>query len=292
MHIIMGASGHVGSAVIEELKKRNQPLKAITHKEENVREFKKKGIDGAVADVHDAASLINAFEGAQSLFIITPETGQEEDVIASAKELLNNYKKAVRESSITSIVAVSSMGAQHETGTGNLQVSYLLEHTFIDLPIKQVFIRPAYYFANWLMYVNTARESGVLPSFFPADFKVAMVAPDDVGKFAAELLSAELVGNRIYDIEGPKWYTAADVAAALSDTLQKEVKVQVIPREEWGRNLKDAGMTDDAVKNFIEMTDAVLDGRTNAEDGKIISVQGSTTLQEYLNANIPVHEHH
>jgi uncharacterized protein YbjT (DUF2867 family) len=279
MHIIMGASGHVGSAVIKELQQKKEPFRAIFHSEEKAA---RSGMNAAVADVHNAASLIEAFKGANSLFIITPETGQEEDVLEAAQRLLSNYKSAVKEAGITSIVAISSMGAQHATGTGNLQVSYMLEHTFSDLPVKQVFIRPAYYFVNWTLYLPMVKESGVLPSFFPADFKLPMVAPEDVGKFAAELLSAPLVNNRIYNIEGPKWYSAGDVAAALSVALNREVKVQVIPREGWGEALKEAKMSDDAVDNFIKMTAAVLDGRTQAEGGAVISIKGNTTLEEYI----------
>jgi uncharacterized protein YbjT (DUF2867 family) len=216
------------------------------------------------------------------LFVITPETGQEEDVLDAARQILDHYRKAVLTLSIPALVGISSMGAQHRVGTGNLQISYMLEHTFADLPVKQIFIRPAYYFSNWAEYLPAVKGSGKLPSFFPPDFSLAMVAPEDVGRFAAEILSAELIGNRMYEIEGPQWYTPRDVAQSLSDALQKDVQVQHIPRKEWDQTLKQAGFSDDAVVNFIEMTEAVLDGRTQTEGKTTIAVKGATTLDNYI----------
>jgi uncharacterized protein YbjT (DUF2867 family) len=281
MHIIMGATGRVGSAVISALVEREEAVKGITRDEYRARKLRAMGAVPVVADVQNASALADGFKRGHTLFAITPETGKEEDVIEEGKSVIECYHDALRRSEIQAIVGLSSIGAQHEKGTGNLQVSYMLEHGFNDLAIKKVFIRPAYYFSNWMMYMPTAKSTGVLPSFFPADFSIAMVAPDDVGKFAAEVLTCIPAKNTIYEIEGPQEYTPADVARAFSKALDRQVKVQEIARDQWEGVLKEAGFSSDGVRNFVEMTQAVLDGKARGTSNTH-KVKGEMTLEQYV----------
>lgn len=243
-------------------------------------------MDVAVADAHNQASLTEAFKEGNSLFVITPETGQEKDLIADAKSMLQTYKKALKNSPIRMVVGISSFGAQHEKGTGSIQVSYLLEHAFTELPVQQIFIRPTYYFKNWMAYLPVVQEQGVLPSFFPPDFEMSMVSPQDVGKLAAQILADPPVNNRIYELKGPQVYSVADVARCFANELKKEVQVQQIPRNEWEQTMKKEGLSPSATANFIEMTEAVLEGRTKPEGGSTIAAKGTTTLEEYIHEAI------
>lgn len=110
--------------------------------------------------------------------------------------------------------------------------------------------------------------------------------PDDVALLAAELLIDEQPGDRIYELTGPQVYTPQDVADAFGKVLGKRVTVQVTPREEWANVLASIGFSEDGIKNFIAMTDAVIDGRTEPEEEGTIAVKGNTTLDAYVNANL------
>jgi uncharacterized protein YbjT (DUF2867 family) len=282
MHIIMGATGRVGSAVVSHLLKNGQPVKGITRNKDKASDLQRKGADVAIADAKNMESLVDAFQDGDMLFIITPETGEEKNVIEEGRLLLENYRNALKKSPIRKVVAISSVGAQHEKGTGNLQISYMLEHAFRDLPVKQTFIRPAYYFSNWMPYFAAAKDSGTLPSFFPPDLLIPMVSPEDVGRLAAEILLSAPDKNSLYELEGPKAYSAADVANAFSKELGKTVRVEHIARRHWERTLKEEGMPEDGIKNFIEMTEAVIDGRATPEGEGTIPAKGTTTLQQYI----------
>jgi uncharacterized protein YbjT (DUF2867 family) len=287
MYIIMGATGRVGSAVVSHLLENGQPVKGITRNKDKASELKGKGADVAIADAKDMESLVDAFRGGDILFIITPETGEEENVIEEGRLLLENYRNAMERSGIRKVVAISSVGAQHKKGTGNLQISYMLEHAFRDLSVKQTFIRPAYYFSNWMPYFAAAKDSGTLPSFFPPDLLIPMVSPEDVGRLAAEILLSAADKNNIYELEGPKAYSAADVANVFSEELGKTVRVEHIERRQWERTLKEEGMPADGIKNFIEMTEAVIDGRATPEGEGTVPVKGTTTLQQYIHQKAP-----
>nr|WP_067053972.1 NmrA family NAD(P)-binding protein [Mucilaginibacter sp. L294] len=290
MHIITGASGQVGSAVVANLIKKGETVKGIIHDEKKADKLKKLGAEVAVADAFDLQALTKATQGGSTLFAITPETGRNDDVIADTKKILANYRAAVEASGIQKVVGLSSMGAQLGESSGNLYMSYLLERAFNGLDVQTTFIRPAYYFSNWMMYLPAIKEQGVLASFYLVDMQIAMVSPMDVAQYAADLLTKNDDNGKIYELFGPGYYSTQDVADAFADTLGKAVKAEQIPRDQWDKTLKQTGFSPDGIKNFIEMTDLVIAGKTAAEAKGTTVLKASTTLQQYINQALRVKE--
>jgi uncharacterized protein YbjT (DUF2867 family) len=288
MNTILGASGQVGGAVAINLLKNRQPVKGVFRNEKKTDKLKKAGAAVALADIHDEAALTASFKDATTVLVLTPETGEEQDMIKDTRSVLQNYRSAVEKSPVKKIIGLSSIGAQHEKGTGNLRMSYMLEHAFTGLPAKKIFIRPSYYFSNWLAYTDTVKKDGVLPTFFPPDLSIPMISPIDV----AEIISNIMTDDRndapqiIYELEGPAAYSSIEVAEAFSEVLRKPVKVQHIDRSEWEDSLKSMDLSTDGIKNFIEMTEAVITGKAMPEGNEAISVKGKTTLKEYLEKEI------
>lgn len=279
MHIITGASGQVGSAVTANLLKKGESVKGIIRNEKKAGKLKEQGANVGIADIHDPEALASACRDGHTFFAITPETGKEKDVLGDMAIVLNNYRKAVEGSSIERIVGLSSMGAQFTEKSGNLLMSHMLEQAFKGLDVQQSFIRPAYYFSNWLLYLPVIKEQKILPTFFPPDLAIPMASPMDVADLAATVLLEK--DEKTYELEGPATYSSDDVAAAFSEALGMPVKTQQIPREQWDSTLADAGFSPDGIKNFIEMTETVVDGRARPE-GTHTTVTGRTTLQEFI----------
>lgn len=290
MHIILGASGRVGSGIVAHLRKKGDSVKGIIRDEKNAPLLEKLGAKTAIADANDLPALVAAFQDGSTLFAITPETGHERNVLGETSDILENYRKALANSPIKKVVGLSSIGAQYESGTGNLVMSYLLEHAFTAMPVKQVFVRPAYYFSNWLMYMDTVRETGVLPTFFPVDLSIPMVAPEEVAAFTAGVIHKEDEDGVIYELTGPASYSSNDVAKAFTAALGKEVKAVQIPRADWENTLRGIGFTTDAIRNFVEMTQAVISGKAIPQKEGTVQVELKTTLSTYMQEHIPAQQ--
>jgi uncharacterized protein YbjT (DUF2867 family) len=281
MYFILGASGQVGSAIVAHLLAKKLAVKAVIHNPEKASEIKAKGAEVAVADAMDLNSLIEAFKDGDTLFAITPETFKNEDVLGETKTMLENYKQAIKASGIKKIVGLSSIGAQYSEGTGNLLMSYMLEHAFTDLTIPQTFVRPAYYYSNWLAQLPEVKKSGILPTFYPTDLALPMASPMDVASFVAEVLVKDNE-SKIYEIVGPEKLSSDDVAVAFGEVLGKTVKAKQIPREEWDSTLQKIDFSPDARKNFIDMIQTVVDGRTDPENSGTTLVKLKTRISEYF----------
>lgn len=281
-NIILGASGRVGSAVVDRLLELGAPVKGVVRNEEKAEALKSRGAEAAIADAHNLPALKTAMRDGKALFALTPETGREKNVLGDTNDILTNYRAALVAGGIKKVVGLSSMGAQHREGTGNLVMSYMLEHAFDGIGVSRVFIRPAYYFSNWLNYLEPAEQNGVLPTFFPVDLKIPMICPSDVGHFAAEVLANGDSDSTIYELYGPGEYSSADVANAFSRVLGKEIKARQIPRKDWDKTLDSIGFSADGIRNFIEMTEAVINGKSRPDGKGTIRAQANTTWEAYL----------
>lgn len=281
MNIIVGATGQVGSNIIKELKNNSFPVKAVVR---NPNKLSDKTIETQTADLFNAQELTEAFKGGTTVFVLTPENPSSNDIIKDTRQIAGNYKKAIQATGIKKVVALSCVGSHIDSNTGNILMSRILEQTLDDLDLEKVFIRPSYYFSNWLGYVETVKQYKVLPTFFPENLKIEMLSPVDLAKFIAKIMT-DTSAEKIYELTGPQTYSAHDVANTFSKLLNKNVTAQPIAQDKWKETLLSAGFTENTAMNLCDMTQAVIDNRAVPERPND-TVKLPTTLEEYIHEQL------
>lgn len=281
MYIILGATGHVGSAVAQTLLGEGEPVTIITHDDSKKQEWEQKGAVVAVADVYDKDQLKKVFQQGKRLFVLNPPAPITGDAAELERKSVASILAALSGSGIEKIVAQSTYGAQPGDQVGDLGVLYELEQGLAKTGIPTSIVRAAYYMSNWDTSLETAQQEGQLHTLYPADFKLPMVAPKDLGAVAARLLQEPSAQTGLYYVEGPERYAPADVAAAFSNVLGKDIQVVQTPREEWVSTLKQIGFSQPAADSMAAMTAITLDQNYELPDAPI---RGATTLQEYVAA--------
>ena len=282
MNIIAGATGQVGSNLINELKNKGFQVRAVVR---NPDKLSDKTIETRTADLFNLEQLIEAFKGGTTVFVLTPENPTSNDIIEDTRQIVGNYKKAIQATGIKKVVALSCVGAHIDSNTGNVLMSRILEQTLDDLDIEKIFIRPSYYFSNWLGYLETVEQYGVLPTFFPEDLKIEMLSPIDLAKFIAKIMTdTSSEKKRIYELTGQK-YSPLDVANTFSKLLDKNVTVQSIPQDKWKETLMSVDFTENTATNLSDMTQAVIDNKTVPERPND-TIKLPTTLEKYIDEQL------
>lgn len=280
MNIIVGATGQVGSMVLSEIQKKGFPVRAVVRNPEKITD---KTVDVKTADLFNADQLTEAFKGGTSVFVLTPEYFSSNDIIGETKLIVENYRKAIQATGITRIVGLSSIGAHVNSNTGNLLMSKILEQELDTIDAQKLFIRPSYYYSNWLGYLETVKEYGVLPTFFPEHLKIDMNSPVDVAKFIAKMIvdfpSSE--NKKVFELLGPRNYSSHEVAKTFEKLFNKEVNTQSIPRDQWKDTLLSVGFTENTAHNLMDMTQAVIDSKTVPEYPNH-TIKLSTTIEQYF----------
>ncbi|MEM1134287.1 MAG: NAD(P)H-binding protein [Bacteroidota bacterium] len=280
MNIIVGATGQVGSNLINTIKENGFPVRAVVRNPDKVID---KSIETRTADLFNVEQLTEVFKGGITVFVLTPENPASNDIIGDIKRIVENYRKAIQSTDIKRIVGLSCIGAHIESNTGNILMSRILEQGFDDLEVEKIFIRPSYYFSNWLGYLTTVEQYGVLPTFFPEDLKIEMHSPIDLAKFIAKVMTDKPAsGNRtIFELTGQQKYSSLDVAKTFSKLLDKDVTTQSISKEQWKETLLSVGFTENTATNLSDMTQAVIDNKAVPERPNDI-IKLPMTLEKYM----------
>ncbi len=281
MNIIVGATGQVGSNLINELKNKGFPIRAVVR---NPDKLSDKTIETRTADLFNLEQLTEAFNGGTAVFVLTPENPTSNDIIEDTRQIVENYKKAIQATGIKKVVALSCVGSHIDSNTGNVLMSRILEQTLDDLDIEKVFIRPSYYFSNWLGYLETVEQYGILPTFFPEGLKIEMHSPIDLAKFIAKVIT-DTSSKKVYELTGQEKYSPLDVANTFSKLLNKNVTVQSIPQDKWKETLMSVGFTENTAANLSDMTKAVIDNKTVPERPND-TIKLPTTLEKYINEQL------
>ncbi|QGZ40051.1 uncharacterized protein YbjT (DUF2867 family) [Pseudoduganella flava] len=283
MHIIVGGTGHVGSATARSLLRRGEPVTIVTHHREHAADLAAEGAQVAVADIHDVPALRDILRSGTSAFLLNPPAEPSTDTDAVERANAAAIAAAVEGSGLRKVVAASTYGARPGTPCGDLTVLFEFEEALRARLGRVAVNRAAYYMSNWTGMLDAVAASGKLPSFFPADYALPMVAPEDLGEAAARRLIDADDEPAIRYVEGPRRYTAGEVAAAMAEALGKRVKVDVVPREQWTAAFRQMGFSERAAITYTCMTGTVLD---ESDRWPADPVRGATTLEAYIRAAV------
>lgn len=279
MYIILGGTGGLGSAAAHALLRRGEAVTIVTRQAARGVDWQAAGARVAVADVRDVAALREIFRTGTRAFLLNPPADPSLDTDVEERATAAAIVEALGGSGLQKVVAASAYGAHPGGRCGDLTTLCELEERLRAQSIPAAINRGAYYMSNWLGSLEVVRERDRLPSFFPADFLLPMVAPGDLGEAAAHRLlePADDVGLRY--VEGPARYTPRDVAQAFAIALGRNVEVKVIPREAWEQTYLQLGFSKAAADSYTRMTATVLDDTSSGPDAP---ERGTTTLQEYI----------
>ncbi|MBW9113445.1 NmrA family NAD(P)-binding protein [Rhizobium cauense] len=280
MYAITGITGKVGGALARNLLADKLPVRAILRDAAKAAEWRALGCDVAFAEMDDADSLASAFEGAEGVFILPPSEFDPEPGFPEARRVIDAVSAALVEARPAKVVCLSTIGsdAPHEN---LLTQRTLLEQALGGIGQPVTFLRPGWFMENAQWDVPSARDEGVLHSFLqPADKPFPMVATQDVGRTAAELLCEDWSGTRIVELEGPARVSPNDLARAFAEALDRPVRVEIVPRENWEQIFRDQGARNPLPR--IRMLDGFNEGWIAFRDEGRSAVKSTTTLQSVI----------
>lgn len=285
MQIILGGTGAVGSAVARALLKRKEPVTIVTRNAGHAADLREAGAVIAEASIRDVTALRKIFQSGSRAFLLSPPAAPATDTDAVELANVTAIIEALAASGLEKVVAASTYGAHRGQRCGDLTVLHAFEEKLRAQPIPAAINRGAYYMSNWI----GMRERGKLTSFLPADLKIPMVAPNDVGEAAAQRLLSPVSDTGLRYVEGPCHYSPNDVATAFSTALGMPVEVETIPRHAWESTFRAFGFSNKAAVAYACMTAKVVDGEIETPDDPL---HGSTSLHHYIRYHVASRLHH
>jgi uncharacterized protein YbjT (DUF2867 family) len=280
MFVITGATGHSGSVAAETLLAAGEKVRVVVRDAAKAERLRELGAEVFLADLQDQEALARAVRGAKGVFLISPPDLTAQDFIGERERLTRRQVDTLTAERVPHVVLLSSIGAQHASGTGLVLSVHHTEQQLRASGLPATFVRASYFVENWGAVLRPAQSDGVLPSFLGAASRIPMVSTVDIGKAVARALSDGPRGVRVIELSGPSDVSPNDVAATLSKILGKQVTVAEAPLEAVVPTFKSFGASDNIAGLFAEMYEAIAQGKFVAEPGE--HVRGTTSLEATL----------
>jgi NAD(P)H dehydrogenase (quinone) len=279
VYAITGITGKVGGIVARTLLAAGLPVRAVVRDADKGRPWAEQGCEVAIASIADAEGLTKAFSDVDGVFLMTPPDFDPEPGFPSTHEAIAAIKTAITAARPGKVVFLSTVGAQ-VAEFNLLNNSKITEEGLRTMRVPVAFLRAAWFMENASWDVEAAK-AGVVPSFLqPVDHPIPMVATADVGRTAADLLRESWTGQRIVELEGPRRYSANDVAAAFAEAVGHSVRMEPVPRDTWEALFRSQGMKHPMPR--IRMIDGFNEGWIDFEGGGAEHRTGRIPLEAVL----------
>jgi len=236
MFAIIGAAGNVGYSTSSVLRQAGVPVRAILRDAAKASRLSKIGCEIAMGDLQDSGSLAQAIGKADAVQIIIPVSPQAKDTAEDLRRSIKSLVAALAQARPKRVLAISDYGAHVADDIGMPSIFHDLEARLRQLGGHKLILRSAEHMHNWGRVIPAALASGTMPSFQdPIDMAQPTISAQDLGLISAKLLLRPDSGNDVDVIhaEGPRRYSASDVATALSQLSGRTVHAQAVPRSQW-----------------------------------------------------------
>ena len=283
MYAVIGATGNTGRVVAEDLLAAGLPVRVIGRSEERLAPFVQHGAEAAVGDVTDAEFVARACDGVGGVYHLIPPR-YDIDLRAWQTEAGKALLSGIRDAGVPYVVNLSSVGAQHHSGTGPISGLREQEDRFNDLPETNVLhLSPGWFMENMYMMLDAIRAMGALGMPIPGDLPLPMIATRDIGAEAARRLAAlDFDGHHIKELLGPRDYTLNEVAAIIGAAIgQPDLPYVTVPEEAAAAGFEQMGVHPATVATFMEMYRGFGEGRVVAQEARSAANTTPTTLEEF-----------
>ncbi|MFF4974775.1 NmrA family NAD(P)-binding protein [Streptomyces sp. NPDC001083] len=241
---VFGSTGRVGTATVRRLGQSGVSVRAVVRRTSTAARV--EGAGAVVqADLLDPQAVAAAVEGCDGVQVICPVSPVAPDPAAEMGALAESLAEGLRDFPSLPVLVISDYGAQIPAGTGIPTLFHQIEERLGQLPNPLTLVRSAEHMHNWAPQLPTALRTGTLASRHqPLTRPLPMVHAADVGTITADLLLSPPPHSgspRVVHVEGPRRYTAQEVAAALAAVTGGVITARELPREEWEPTLTAAG---------------------------------------------------
>lgn len=277
MHVIFGANGRAGGETARVLLERGEPVRVVLRRAEQGGRWKGTGAQVAIASIDDPDAVAAALAGASSAFLLNPPPVAG-DPFARTEEIGAALAEGARRATLPRAVVLSSIGAQHASGTGVIATLNRLETLLDGASEATTFLRPGYFVETWGEVAEAVITQSVMPTFLDPEQKIPMVSTLDVGRAAAQLLCEDWTGKGVVELGGPEAWSTSDVAGAFASVLGRPVTPVFVPADQRPALLAADGVPAEVAAAILGMYDGLASGQVAHEPGRELR-RGTVSLR-------------
>lgn len=275
MILITGASGSVGRAVLQEVRKSGARHRAMYR---SLAEAAKAptGTETVIADFANPQTLGTALKGVECVYLVCSP-------IPELVQLESNMIDACVVAGVKHIVQNSAMGA------GDYGKSFPSWHRKVEDKLRATklsctILRPNSFHQNVVaFFAPSIRARGVFYGSMQNAHN-SFIDVRDIAEIASKALAGPEHAGKIYELNGPEALEYAELARRISTAAGREVKYVDIPMEAQKQAMLDQRMPEWQVTALLELQEYYLSGKGGETDGLVEHLLGRApiTMDKFL----------
>ncbi|MPY49701.1 NmrA family NAD(P)-binding protein [Streptomyces acidicola] len=288
-----GSVGGVGRSVVEGLRRRGLPVRAMVHRDdERADALRATGAEVVVGDLTRAGDVDEALAGCGRMYFGMGVSAQYLEAALTTAAVARAYGRLevfVNMSQLT----VAEMDLTSTSESVQQRQQWLVEQVLSWSGLPTVQIRPTVFMENPLFRVgfSSIAKSGSIRLPF-ARAKTSPVAAGDVAAVVEEILAdpASHIG-RIYELTGRRSEDVAGMASEVSEALGRPVSYTDVPLQEWiDDDLRPLGLPDHVFQHISTMARLHSENRYDRKAEGVEQVIGRppTGVADYVRQNASV----
>ncbi len=192
--------------------------------------------------------------------------------------------KAIRESGVRYVVALSSLGADLSEGTGVIAGLHAQEERLRRLEGTNVLLlRPVSFFENFYDKLGLIKHEGINGDSVAPDLAVPMIATRDIADIAARALKArDWKGVGVRELLGPRDLSYSEATRIIGERIGKpDLKYVQFPYADEAQALVQAGMSESFAHLYVEMTRAFNEEKVKPHAGRTSENTTPTRFEDF-----------
>jgi uncharacterized protein YbjT (DUF2867 family) len=263
-YLITGATGNIGSLVVERLLARGFRPRIFVRDVLKARARYGDRVDIFVGDLADSTTLTPALSGTDAILLIN--SGHE---LAARDEASAQAAKRAR---LKHLVKLSSYDAREQNvGTGVWHARG--ESAVRASGIPFTFVQPSGFMSNALYWAGSIMTDRVVRST-TGNGRIPFIHSDDIADVATHALTTGSYIGASLAITGPEALSYAEMAAKIGLAIGTSIRYEAILEEEARRQQSQWGTPEPLIEARLSIFRAIREGRLSAVTDTVERVLG------------------
>ncbi len=288
MHLVVGATGIVGSQICQKLIGRGERDRALTRAASDpakVQRLRDLGAEIVTGDLRDVDSLRRACEGMTS--VVTTVSAMPFSYEAGVNDLTTTDLRgtlalldAARKARVSHFIYMSFSGGI-SMDCPLTRTKRAVESAVKDSGLTYTILRPSCFMEVWLgPATGFDYANGRIAIYGSGENPISYIASADVAEYAVRSLSTPAAWNRTLELGGPESLSPRQAIQIFERLEGKHFEVQSVPAE-YLRDQQEAA-TDPMAQSFVALQRAVAAGDdVDMRLAMSIIAAHRTTVEEY-----------
>jgi uncharacterized protein YbjT (DUF2867 family) len=270
MIVIFGATGNTGGEAAQKLLADKYKVRVVGRSRDKLRKLSNLGAEAVEADLANSNDVGRALEGATVAYLLIPPNMAVADFRAHQQLVTKSLVTALTASKCRKVVLLSSLGAEHASGTGPVVGLYELEQQLKQIRNLDVLsIRAGYFMENFLGNIQMIISKGIFGAPAPAEAPLSLIAAADIGRYAAKrLANPEFQGFEVVNLIGPTTINFAEVTRSIGLAIGRpDLPFVQFSYEDAQAGLVAMGLHAQMAGLYVELYKGAADGLLRPEAG-------------------------